>query len=257
MLEYVRARFDQSCCDRSLEVLKLIDTFGTSENYLMNVGEQKGSIVRELIARYKPKTMVEFGSYVGYSTVLFATAVRDNGGSEYLSFERESKFEKVASAMVELAELTNIVRFISGPSSSNLVKEHKEGRLGQVDMIFLDHYKPSYVKDLKILESLGVIKEGTVLVADNVIYPGNPSYLSYVRSSPAEKLVMLNQQSRNLSAFPATTVKQYKEYDTDNIELSGNPGIEYESRLVHSQEPTGIPDGLEITICKVVPNQIL
>lgn len=253
LLEYVKARINLELPNRPQNVISLIDDFGANESYMMNVGKRKGAHVTDLIMKHKPKIMVEFGSYVGYSTILFASVLRDNGGSEYISFEREPKFASVAAGLVELAGLTDLVRFVVGPSSRSLVNEHAAGRLVSTDMVFFDHFKPDYVKDLKILESLGCIHEGTVLVGDNVIDPGNPPYLSYVRSSPAEKLQSINANSKDLSAFPSQTVYQYKEYTEDYTQLQGNPMIVYESRLVLSQEPTGTPDGLEITICKSIP----
>jgi catechol O-methyltransferase len=223
---------------------------------MMNVGSRKGEIVTKLIEQHKPNTAIELGSYIGYSTVLFAAALRDAGGREYVSFEREPKFAHVASAMVELAGLSNVVRFVVGSSSSGLVQEHKAGRLGRADLVFLDHYKPAYVKDLKILESLGCIQPGTVLVADNVIEPGNPAYLAYVRGCSEEKKKTADEMtvSRLPRRLPSRTVNQYKDYATDDTELPGMPDIRYESKLVHSHEPTGVPDGVEITICKSVPS---
>jgi len=35
-----------------------------------------------------------------------------------------------------------------------------------------------------MLENLGLIKSGTMIVADNVIYPGAPDYLDYIRNNP-------------------------------------------------------------------------
>lgn len=219
---------------------------------MMNVGSRKGSIVTKMIAEKKPEIMVELGSYIGYSTVLFAAAVRDNGGKEYISFEREPKFARVASSMVNLAGLNDIVRIVVGPSSGSLVKEQKSGRLHRADMVFLDHYKPAYVKDLKIMESLGVIQVGSVLAADNVIEPGNPTYLAYVRASPEEKRKKSTGEDTKSGGFPLKTINQYREYEVDDTELPGKPGIVYESWLVHSHEPTGVPDGIEITVCKSV-----
>jgi catechol O-methyltransferase len=240
-------------------VIRLIDDFGVHHSYMMNVGARKGKIVSELIAEHKPSTMIELGSYIGYSTVLFAAALREAGGNEYISFEREPKFANVAKEMVKLAGLEDVVRFVVGSSSSGLVKECKEGRLDRVDMVFLDHYKPAYVKDLKILESLGAIQKGTVLAADNVIAPGNPTYLAYVRATPEEKQKAGKKSGKGLdvNGFPTKTVDQYKkEYAADDVELPGVPAIVYESRIVHSHEPTGVPDGVEITICKSVPENI-
>lgn len=40
------------------KVLEAIDDFGRKKKYLMNVGEDKGKIVTDLIAEVKPKAMV-------------------------------------------------------------------------------------------------------------------------------------------------------------------------------------------------------
>lgn len=95
-----------------------------------------------------------------------------------------------------------------------------------------------------------------MLAADNVIEPGNPTYLEYVRSSPEQKQVNLLQKSgqQNQELFPDRSVNQYKKaYESDNTELPGVPGIVYESTLIHSYEPTGVPDGIEVTECKFFP----
>jgi len=240
--------------NRPQTVISLIDDFGVNHAYMMNVGSRKGKIVTDLIQEHKPQIMIELGCYVGYSTVLFAAALRASGGKEYISFEREPKFAQIAAAMVELAGLSDVVRFVVGPSSSSLVLENKAGRLSSVDMVFLDHNKPAYVKDLKILETVGAIKVGSVLAADNVIEPGNPSYLAYVRGDSDEKRKQAREvEHSKFTSFPDETVNQYKEYAADDTELPGIPEIIYESHIMHSHEPTGVPDGVEVTICKSFP----
>jgi predicted O-methyltransferase YrrM len=51
-------------------------------------------------------------------------------------------------------------------------------------LIFIDHYKEVYLRDFKILEKVGLIKSETMIVADNVITPGAPDYLEYIRTNP-------------------------------------------------------------------------
>ena len=84
---------------------------------------KKEKIISDLITKQKPTIMIELGSYIGYSTVLFASALRAVSGTEYISFEREPKFAKVASEMFKLAGLSDIVRFVVRSSSSGLVAE--------------------------------------------------------------------------------------------------------------------------------------
>ena len=52
-----------------------------------------------------------------------------------------------------------------------------------MDFVFIDHWKDLYLKDLKLLESHGLLRKGTLILADNIIFPGAPDYLEYVQSS--------------------------------------------------------------------------
>lgn len=47
-----------------------------------------------------------------------------------------------------------------------------------------------YLRDFKLLEELGLITSGTMIVADNVIIPGAPGYLEYVRNNPNYKTTL-------------------------------------------------------------------
>ena len=37
----------------------------------------------------------------------------------------------------------------------------------RIDLLFLDHYKPAYTRDLKLCEELGLVAQGSIYVADN------------------------------------------------------------------------------------------
>lgn len=50
------------------KVLAAIDEYGRTKKYLMNVGEDKGKIVTDLIAERKPKTMVRHASHLPHPT---------------------------------------------------------------------------------------------------------------------------------------------------------------------------------------------
>ncbi|KAK4125804.1 S-adenosyl-L-methionine-dependent methyltransferase [Parathielavia appendiculata] len=209
------------------KVCQAIDAFARSHTGLINVGLMKGAIVTELIARNKPSVMLELGGYVGYSAILFGDALRQAGGSRFFSVEKNPLFAAVAASLIDLAGLRDTVRVVVGTGAEGIQRLHGEGALGtQIDMAFFDHHKPSYTNDLKLCERLGLIGKGTVLVADNMILPGNPEYAAYVRASVAEKL-----------------------QKAAGGEEMGNPNLEYVSRFVPSYEPSGEQDALEITEC--------
>jgi catechol O-methyltransferase len=224
-------------------VLKAIDEFGRTKKYLMNVGEDKGRIVTDLIHEAKPEIMLELGGYCGHSTILFANAQRAAGGKRYYSLERSPKFAKVIKTLVGIAGLSDFVEMVVGPSNEGIRTLLVAGKVKKIDMMFLDHYKPAYTTDLKLCESLGLIQKGTILAADNVIKPGNPPYLEYVRSSVEEKRkrVAEKQEKKDTEGFSDRAAKQYGGVEELSMEVKGNPEIVYESRLVNSFEPTGVP----------------
>ena len=109
--------------------------------------------------------------------------------------------------------------------------------------MFLDHYKPAYLPDLKLCEQLGLVQPDTVLAADNVIKPGNPPYLEYVRSTVSAK----RQEATNadgLVGFDEKCARQYEKREgVEKLSHSnrGDPNLMYHSELVRSFEPTGVP----------------
>lgn len=156
-----------------------------------------------------------------------------------------------------------------GSSDESIARLHSTAALKHIDLMFLDHYKPAYTTDLKLCEELGLVTPGSVLAADNVIKPGNPPYLEYVRSSVADKKKKTAGEGKGDSTqgIAERTVKQYaNRYESEKFSNSpGNPNLVYESKLVNSFEPTGVPvshqdlcvelsltcsqDGVEITRC--------
>lgn len=209
----------------------------------MNVGEDKGKIVTDLITEVKPQVMVELGGYVGYSALLFGDAVRKAGGRRYFSLERNPEFAAVIMSLVDLAGLSDVVKVVVGSSADSLKRLHSEG-LQHIDLMFLDHWKPLYVSDLKLCEHLQLVSPGTVLAGDNVIKPGNPPYLEYVRSTVEQKRKGINTETKADSSTFGKNADMYRKregVEDANTKIKGNPNLIYESRLMNSFEPTGEP----------------
>lgn len=193
----------------------------------MNVGNEKGKIVSEVITNVKPNTIVELGGYVGYSAIQFGNELKKAGGSKYISLEVHPGFAKVSTALIKLAGLDDIVEVRVGACRDSLRELSKtHAGKGGLDMLFIDHAKVHYTNDLKLCEELGLVAKGTTLVADNV--SRNPEYLEYVRSSNAKK------------HEAADEAKQSSLCSEGDYSI-GKPDLKYESSIIHSIEPTGEP----------------
>ncbi|TVY33985.1 Catechol O-methyltransferase [Lachnellula subtilissima] len=232
------------------KILAAIDEYARTQKYLMNVGEDKGHIVSGIIRKRRPGIMLELGGYCGYSTILFADEARAAGGRKYYSLERSPKFAANIKALVKFAGLGDFVEVVVGSSNESIQRLHNNGQVKNIDMMFLDHYKPAYTTDLKLCEALGMIGKNTVLAADNVIQPGNPPYLKYVRSTVQEKRMALTLASpKDTESFGLRSAAQYGSVEELGAEAKGDPDLVYRSELVNSFEPSGVPDGVEITWC--------
>jgi catechol O-methyltransferase len=197
----------------------------------MNIGAMKGAFVTNLIADHKPSVMIELGGYVGYSAILFGDAIRANGGKQFLSIEKNPEVAAVANQLVDLAGLRDIVRILVGASDEvllELVRDRKE--IAEVEMIFIDHWQRLYRPDLWLLEELDVLVPGTsVLVADNVIMPGAPEYLEWVKATTEQKRELVKKLdvgslTPNPNLVYETTVS---EFDTDFGKVCLVPSMDF------------------------------
>ncbi|KAK2598183.1 hypothetical protein QQS21_005660 [Conoideocrella luteorostrata] len=219
--------------DSPSEVLSGIDDFGRQEDFLMNVGKYKGGIITKYINAHKPKLIVELGGYVGYSAIMLGAAQRAAGGEKYISLEMNPEFARVASSLITLAGLGDFIDIVTGPCDQSLRTLRQTLSNPIVDLLFLDHKKTSYVSDAILCEDLSLIGPGSTIIADNVISPGAPLYLEYIRGSYSQKDKIRDQLVAG----------------NGEISTKGNVRYVYESELHESLEPTGEKDGLEVSVC--------
>ncbi|KAE9370275.1 S-adenosyl-L-methionine-dependent methyltransferase [Stipitochalara longipes BDJ] len=250
LLHYIFSRSDLAeLRGQPNKVLAAIDEYVENHNRLMNIGPYKGAFISKIIAERKPSVMIELGGYVGYSAVLFGDAVRANGGKQYISLEINPENAAVANMIVELAGLREFVRIIVGSSSESLIRLIKVDKyISHIELLFIDHWKDLYLSDLLLLEELNVLKPGvSVLAADNVIMPGAPEYLEYVRASPAQKREMAEKRELTLSKSGADN-SLTKEKAIDPNLVVGNPNLVYESSIEMFEWDSGRrKDGVEVT----------
>ena len=158
-------------------VLATMDRFATEVRFLMNVGPKKGPLVRELLAELPSEARVlELGAFCGYSSILFASSMAPEG--RVVSVELSPDSVAGARANVEFAGLGDRIEIIEGRSSQIIPRLE-----GPFDLVFLDHWKDLYKRDLQAIEANKLLHPGSIVVADNVGESFNPTeYLEYVRT---------------------------------------------------------------------------
>lgn len=162
-------------------VLRAMDTFG--EYYPMyKLGDEKGNILARLVRDRAPVRSLEVGTFLGYSAIW--TAINLPPGSQLVCVEFEPRHVQVARELTEYAGVSDRVQILQGAGKERIPDVvNIFGKDNAADMIFLDHCKECYLPDLVAMEEAGLVGTGTVVVADNVVYPGAPGFLEYVDTS--------------------------------------------------------------------------
>ncbi|ETO76330.1 hypothetical protein F444_08249 [Phytophthora nicotianae P1976] len=192
-------------------VVAAIDTFGYGHHWMMNVGDVKGDLLDAELEKVKPKILVELGGHLGYSAIRFASKMRELSGpsAHVYSFEISPDFAAIATKMIEYAGLSDMVTIIVGTYGDNYEKL-KEQHVDHVDVFFIDHDKKKYKSDLEIIEQCGLLRSGSVVIADNVLFAGVSDYLEYIRGSPHFKSVLLESYHEYSDLKDAIEISTYK-----------------------------------------------
>jgi len=158
-------------------VIDVIDEF-CNVQWMMNVGNIKGLILDDEVVKKVPKRVLEIGTYCGYSAIRMGRLL--SADAHLYTLEVNILNIKIAQQIIDQAGLTDKITIIHG-NLEKYIDQMKEPE--PFDLIFIDHWKDQYLADFKLLEIYGLIKPGTVIVADNILYPGAPDYKAYLMSS--------------------------------------------------------------------------
>ncbi|XP_030075290.1 catechol O-methyltransferase [Microcaecilia unicolor] len=161
-------------------VVDAIDKYCSEKEWAMNVGNEKGLILDKIVSETNPSTALELGTYCGYSGVRIAQLLKP--GACFLTVEKNPVHAAIAKQIFEFAGVQEKIKILEGSSEEIIPQLKSKHKVNTFDFIFIDHWSDRYTPDTKLLEECGLLKQGSVLLADNVIYPGAPDFLQYVRN---------------------------------------------------------------------------
>ena len=200
-LDYV---FSNAVKNNPKSILQTIDNFVLeSGQFLMNVGPEKGEILRDHLLKSKPNNVIELGTFIGYSAVLISSTIGEK--SKLTSIDSDSHSIEIAKELINFAGLDDKVNLMHG-SAEEIIPELNFN----ADFVFIDHAKKKYLSDLKLLETEEIILKNCIVFADNVgIFKDEMAeYFDHVRNSG-------KYQSQNFSSK-----LEYRNNIYDAVEIS-------------------------------------
>jgi predicted O-methyltransferase YrrM len=149
------------------------DFYGRMKDVPLAVSRDTGSLLYMLAYSTNARSIVEFGTSFGLSTLCLASALRDNGGGRLVTSEFEPSKVARAKANLEVGGLADLVEFREGDALETLARDLPE----RVDLLLLDGAKALYPDILDLVEPC--LRAGALIVADNADFC--PAYLDRVR----------------------------------------------------------------------------
>lgn len=160
LIEYISNNFAPE--DKVL--IDILDQQKAGGGPMMNVGPDQGKFLYLLMKMIKPKSVLEIGSYFGYSAVWLARGLEQ--GASLTCVEKSSKQVKLIQENLKQAGLDSIAKVKEASGIDAMQNYIDEGRF--FDVIFIDADKKNYPNYFKLGAKL--LKTGGMLLVDNCIW---------------------------------------------------------------------------------------
>lgn len=133
------------------------------ENHVPVVHSEVARLLVVLGKLLKPSRILEIGTAIGYSAILFSTVLQEGGRID--TIERYDKMVDIARSNIKRAGLSDTINVMMGEALDVLGCLDKK-----YDIIFLDAAKGQYMEFFP--ECMRMLKPGGLLISDNVLYKG-------------------------------------------------------------------------------------
>jgi len=148
----------------------------------MASGPLQGKLLTLLCRMLRPQTVVEIGTYSGYSALAMAAGMPK--GSRIVTFEINDEQEPFTRPWIEQSAVADKINFIIGDAIEQAPK------LGiTFDMAFIDGDKRTYVDTYEMV--LTLLRPGGIILADNTLWDGHVVDAAYTN----------DQQTMGITAF--------------------------------------------------------
>ncbi len=165
------------------DALAAVDRYSYDKSFLVNVGDEKGKLLDAAVRRASPRLALELGTYCGYGALRIARAAPS---ARVVSVELSAANADVARRIWTHAGVADRISCVvgtigDGGRTLDALQSQHGFTSAAADFLFIDHDKNSYLADLLAIVDRGWLHRGSIVMADNVGFPGSPKYRAYMR----------------------------------------------------------------------------
>jgi len=129
-----------------------------------SIGRAEGKLLQMLVAVSRARRVVEVGTFTGFSALLMAEALPEDG--RLITCEAEESFARIAQSFFDRSPHGGKIRLAFGLAIETLSRLPD----GATDFVFIDADKPRYVQYYE--EALRILNPGGLILVDNVFWRG-------------------------------------------------------------------------------------
>ena len=164
----ISEKMEKYACEHSTkesEILKELaeETYAKASFPEMQVGHLEGALLRLLVKVTKAKRILEIGTFTGYSSLVMAEGLPEDG--EIITLDKDPSSTEIAKKYWQMSPHGEKIKLILGDAFDSLKKIS-----GQFDMVFIDAHKPDYIKYWE--DCIDKVRCGGLIIADNVLWSG-------------------------------------------------------------------------------------
>lgn len=146
-------------------------------------GHLQGELLRMLVAISGADTILELGTFTGYSAICLASGMREGGVVH--TIEINDELESIASDFITRSGL-NIVRHVGD------ALEIAPAIGCSFDLVFMDADKREYPQYYDMLFDNGLVHSGSIILADNVLWSGKVVEVPTPKDAHTQALLRFN-----------------------------------------------------------------
>lgn len=134
-------------------------------NPRMISGHIQGKLLELIVKMFRPKNVLEIGTFTGYSALCMAAGLEDDAVID--TCEVDDELESLAQSFFDRSPYGHKIHLHVG---SALDVAPKLGK--QFDLVFMDGDKREYPAYYDMLMDGGLLHSGSVILADNILWYG-------------------------------------------------------------------------------------
>lgn len=129
----------------------------------MLAGHLQGRMIAMFSHLIKPKTVVEIGTYTGYSALCWAEGLTE-GGTVH-TIEINDELESVIRSFFDRSPYRHALKLHIGPALDVI-----DTLMNPIDIVYIDADKENYVRYYEAV--INKVRPGGLIIADNVLWSG-------------------------------------------------------------------------------------